>query len=201
HQSLFNGKRNLFFDAKDKYNLSKTGKSFIAGILEHVKEFTLVTNQWVNSYKRLVPGYEAPVYISWGRRNRSSLIRVPMYKPGRENATRVELRSPDPACNPYLAFSCMLAAGLQGMDKNYKLAEPVEEDIYEMTEAGRKKLKIETLPYSLENAIEIFEKSALMKETLGNHIFSRLIANKKTEWDEYRVHVSRFEVDKYLPLL
>ncbi|OGC78510.1 MAG: glutamine synthetase [candidate division Zixibacteria bacterium RBG_16_50_21] len=201
HQSLFAGNKNLFFDPKDRLHLSKAGKEFIAGLLTHVKEFTLVTNQWVNSFKRLVPGYEAPVYISWAMRNRSSLIRVPMYKPGREKATRAELRSPDPACNPYLAFSVMLASGLKGVDKNYELPEPIEEDIYHMSLAERKKRKIDTLPESLEKAIEIFEKSSLMKETLGDHIFERLIANKRKEWDEFRIHVSKYETDKYLPLL
>ena len=201
HQSLFAGNKNLFFDAKDKYHLSKMGKSFIAGLLSHVRDFTLATNQWVNSYKRLVPGYEAPVYISWARRNRSSLIRVPMYKPGREKATRVELRSPDPACNPYLAFSVMLAAGLKGMESNYVLPEPVEEDIYHMPEAERRKRKIDTLPNSLENACNLFEKSQLMRETLGDHIFEQLIANKRKEWDEFRIHVSQYEEEKYLPLL
>ncbi len=201
HQSLFENEKNIFFDAKDQYHLSKLAKNFVAGLLNHVKEFTLVTNQWVNSYKRLVPGYEAPVYISWGRRNRSSLIRVPMYKPGKEKATRIELRSPDPACNPYLAFSAMLAAGLKGIEKNYSLPEPVEEDIYDMTPKERAKRKIDTLPDSLENAIKLFEKSELMQETLGDHIFNQLIANKKKEWDEFRVHVSQYEIQKYLSIL
>jgi len=201
HQSVFAGNKNIFFDAKDKYHLSKSGKSFIAGLLHYVKEFTLVTNQWVNSYKRLVPGYEAPVYISWARRNRSSLVRVPMYKPGREKATRAELRCPDPACNPYLAFSVMLASGLKGIEQNLELPEPVEEDIFHMSTAERKRRKIETLPDSLENAIALFEKSNLMRECLGDHIFEKLIANKKKEWDDFRVHVSQYETDRYLPFL
>ena len=201
HQSVFAGNKNIFFDAKDKYHLSKAGKSFIAGLLHYVRDFTLVTNQWVNSYKRLVPGYEAPVYISWARRNRSSLVRVPMYKPGREKAPRAELRCPDPACNPYLAFSVMLAAGLKGIEQNLELPEPVEEDIYHMSLAERKKRKIETLPDSLENAIALFEKSSLMRESLGDHIFEKLIANKKKEWDEFRIHVSKYETDRYLPFL
>jgi len=136
HQSLFKGKKNVFFDGSDPYNLSAAGKSYIAGILRHAREMAAVTNQWVNSYKRLVPGYEAPVYVSWARRNRSAMVRVPMYKPGKEQATRMEFRSPDPACNPYLAFAVMLAAGLKGIEKNYSLADPVEEDIYEMDEAS-----------------------------------------------------------------
>jgi len=201
HQSVFAGNKNIFFDAKDKYHLSKAGKSFIAGLLHYVRDFTLVTNQWVNSYKRLVPGYEAPVYISWARRNRSSLVRVPMYKPGREKATRAELRCPDPACNPYLAFSVMLASGLKGIEQNLVLAEPVEEDIFHMSLAERKKRKIETLPDSLENAIALFERSSLMRESLGDHIFEKLIANKKKEWDEFRIHVSKYETDRYLPFL
>jgi glutamine synthetase len=201
HQSLFEGEKNLFFDPSDKHNLSKTAKCYVAGLLRHVKEFTLVTNQWVNSYKRLVAGYEAPVYISWGRRNRSSLIRVPMYKPGREKATRIELRSPDPACNPYLAFSVMLAAGLKGIEEKYKLPESIEENIYEMSPEEREKNNIEFLPDTLENATRELERSELMREALGDHIFEHLIANKKVEWDAYKMHVSQYELDKYLPVL
>ncbi len=201
HQSLFKDEKNLFFDPKDKYHLSKIARCYMAGLLRHVKEFTLVTNQWVNSYKRLVSGYEAPVYISWGRRNRSSLIRVPMYKPGREKATRIELRSPDPACNPYLAFSVMLACGLKGIEEEYKLPEPVEENIFEMSPEDRAKNNIEFLPDTLENATREMEQSELMREALGNHIFGHLIANKKVEWDAYKIHISHYELDKYLPLL
>jgi len=201
HQSLFQGEKNLFFDPKDKHHLSKMAKCYTAGLLRHVKEFTLVTNQWVNSYKRLVAGYEAPVYISWGRRNRSSLIRIPMYKPGREKATRIELRSPDPACNPYLAFAVMLAAGLKGIEEEYKLPEPIEENIYEMSPEQRAKNNIEFLPDTLENATREMEKSELMRETLGDHIYHHLIANKKVEWDAYKIHISQYELDKYLPLL
>jgi glutamine synthetase len=201
HQSLFQGDSNAFFQKDDQYSLSDTGKSYIAGLMKHVKELTLVTNQWVNSYKRLVPGYEAPCYISWGQRNRSSLIRIPMYRPGKEKSTRVELRSPDPACNPYLAFALMLAAGLEGVEKNYPLAPPVEDNIFEMNASERKRRKIDSLPDSLENAIRTFEKSDLMRETLGEHIFNSLIANKLTEWDRYRIHVSRYELETYYPLL
>jgi glutamine synthetase len=201
HQSLFQGDSNAFFQKDDQYNLSETGKAYIAGLMKHVKELTLVTNQWVNSYKRLVPGYEAPCYISWGQRNRSSLIRIPMYRPGKEKSTRVELRSPDPACNPYLAFALMLAAGLEGIEKNYPLMAPVEDNIFEMNAAERKRRKIDSLPDSLENAIRTFEKSDLMRETLGEHIFNSLIANKLTEWDRYRVHVSQFELENYYPWL
>jgi glutamine synthetase len=201
HQSLFKGEKNLFFDPNDKYHLSKIGKCYMAGLLRHVKEFTLVTNQWVNSYKRLVAGYEAPVYISWGRRNRSSLIRVPMYKPGREKATRIELRSPDPACNPYLAFSVMLTSGLKGIEEEYELPEPIEENIFEMSEEQRAKNNIEFLPDTLENATREMEKSELVRQTLGDHIFHHLIANKQVEWDAYKIHISQYELDKYLPLL
>ncbi len=201
HQSLFQGERNAFFDANDRYHLSAVGKCYIAGIMHHAREMAAITNQWVNSYKRLVPGYEAPVYVSWARRNRSTMVRVPMYKPGKEQATRMEFRSPDPACNPYLAFAAMLAAGLKGIEENYVLPDPVEEDIYEMHEAARAKAGIESLPGNLFEAIKEVEKSALIRETLGDHIFNKFIENKKIEWDCYRTHVSRFEIEKYLPIM
>lgn len=201
HMSIFDGEKNLFFDKKGEYNLSDFGRKFTAGVLRHIKEFTLVTNQWVNSYKRLVPGYEAPVYVSWGRRNRSSMVRVPMYRVGKEKATRIELRSPDPAANPYLAFACMLAAGLRGVEKNYELPDPIEQNIFGMTDKEKADLNIEVLPNSLENAIIEFENSDFVRETLGDHIHEKLIVNKKIEWDAYRMHVSQFENDKYLPML
>jgi glutamine synthetase len=201
HQSLFKGDNNAFFDKNDKYHLSETGKHYIAGILKHCKEITAVTNQWVNSYKRLVPGYEAPVYISWARRNRSTLVRVPMYKPKKEKATRVEFRSPDPACNPYLAFSVMLAAGLEGIKKKYELPEPIEENIYELNPKRREEAGIEMLPDNLYEAIKLMEKSSIVKETLGDHIFYKFIDNKKIEWDRYRIHVSKYELDSYLSRL
>jgi glutamine synthetase len=201
HQSLFKGDRNAFFDPKDEFHLSKMAKCYIAGILKHSREITAITSQWVNSYKRLVPGYEAPVYISWARRNRSALVRVPMYKPGKEKATRIELRSPDPACNPYLAFSVMLAAGLKGVQEGYELRPPVEEDIFEMSEEKRKQHGIDSLPGSLLEAIQETEASELVRETLGDHIFQKFIENKKIEWDQYRTHVSQFELERYLPLL
>jgi len=179
HQSLFKGDRNAFFDPKYQYFLSETGKNYIAGILTHVKEITLVLNQWVNSYKRFVPGYEAPVYICWARRNRSALVRVPLYKPGKEKATRIELRSPDPACNPYLAFACMLNAGLKGIEKNYKLPDPTEIDVYHLSEAERGQMGIDQLPGSLIKAIEYAEKSELLRETIGDHIFEQFIISKK----------------------
>jgi glutamine synthetase len=201
HQSLFKGDKNAFFDPAGKYNLSTTAKQYIAGILKHAPEITLVTNQWVNSYKRLVPGYEAPVYVSWAQRNRSNLVRVPMYKPGREKATRIEYRSPDPSCNPYLAFAVMLAAGMEGIEKGYELREPAEVNLYEMSEAERKKAGINTLPASLHEAITIAENSELVKKALGEHIFEKLIENKKIEWDRYRIRITGYEIDEYLPIL
>ncbi|MBN1471010.1 MAG: glutamine synthetase [Syntrophaceae bacterium] len=201
HQSLFKGNKNAFFDGSDKYHLSKFAKHYIAGIMKHAPEITAICNQWVNSYKRLVPGYEAPVYVSWARRNRSAMIRVPMYKPGKEKATRIEYRSPDPACNPYLAFAVMLAAGLKGVEGKYELPEPVEEDIFEMDEKARAKAGIISLPGSLYEAIEKVSKSALVKETLGEHIFKKFIENKKVEWDRYRTHISQFEIESYLPII
>lgn len=201
HQSLFKNGENAFYDPEDPYYLSKVGKSFIAGLLKHAREICLVVAQWVNSYKRLVPGYEAPVYVSWARRNRSTLIRVPMYKPGKSEATRIEFRCPDPACNPYLAFSVMLAAGLKGIKENYKLPDPIEEDIFHMSDAERQKRGIQSLPGSLGEAIDETEKSILVRETLGEHIFNKFIDNKKIEWDRYRMHVSRYELEYYLPIL
>ena len=201
HLSLFKGDRNAFFDSKDKYHLSDIGKGFIAGVLRHAPEITSVTNQWINSYKRLVPGYEAPVYITWAQRNRSALIRIPMYKPGKENATRIEFRSPDPACNPYLAFSVVLAAGLEGIEKGYKLSEPVPHNIYEMSEDERQKLNIGNLPEDLLEAIHLTEKSELVKKALGEGLFTYFIRNKKMEWNEYKCQISQYELDKYLPIL
>ncbi len=201
HQSLFKGNKNVFYDPKDKYHLSKEAKGYIAGLLKHAPEITAVCNQWVNSYKRLVPGYEAPVNVAWARRNRSALVRVPMYKPGKEQATRIELRSPDPSCNPYLAFSVMLAAGLEGIEKGYKLSDPVEQDIFEMSEKEKKKTGILTLPGSLAKAIEITEKSDVVRRALGDHVFNNFIDSKKIEWDAYRTHVHPYELNKYLSIL
>ena len=201
HQSLFKGDKNTFFDAKDEYHLSKVARSYIAGLLKHAPEITSVCNQWINSYKRLVPGYEAPIYVSWARRNRSDLVRVPEYRPGREKATRIEFRSPDPACNPYLAFSVMLAAGLEGIENNYEVPEPIEENVYEMGEAERIKRGIDVLPASLIEAIQITEKSALVRKALGDHVFDAFIQNKKIEWNQYRSQVTEYELEKYLPIL
>jgi glutamine synthetase len=201
HQSLFKGDTNVFYDANDQYFLSDIAKHYIAGILKHAPEITAFANQWVNSYKRLVPGYEAPVYMAWARRNRSALVRVPLYKPGKEKANRIELRSPDPACNPYLAFSVMLAAGLEGIEKKYELPEPVEKDIYELSVKEREELGIGSLPGNLIQAIEKVEQSAVVKKALGDHIFDNFIMNKKIEWNEYRKQVHPYELEKYLPIL
>ena len=201
HQSLFKGDKNAFFDPDDEYHLSDVGKGYIAGLLKHAPEITSVTNQWINSYKRLVPGYEAPVYITWARRNRSTLVRVPMYKPNKEKATRVEFRSPDPACNPYLAFSVMLAAGLAGIKNRYELPPPTEKDVYLMSDEERAKEGIKTLPGSLIEAITLTEKSELVREALGDHIFNNFITSKKVEWDRYRVNVTEWELKEYLSVL
>lgn len=201
HMSLFEGTRNAFFDPKDKYHLSDVAKCFIAGLLRHAREITAVTNQWVNSYKRLIPGYEAPVYLSWALRNRSDLIRIPMYKPGKEKATRLEFRSPDPACNPYLAFSVLLAAGMEGVEKNYEFPSPVEANVYEMCESERREHGISELPGSLIEAIALTEGSDLVRRSLGDHVFTHFIMNKKIEWDMFRKHVTTYEINKYLPIL
>jgi glutamine synthetase len=203
HMSLFStkGGRNAFFDKNDKYHLSKIAKGFIAGLMEHAEEITSITNQWVNSYKRLVPGYEAPVYISWARRNRSDLIRIPMYKPGKEKATRVEYRAPDPACNPYLAFAVMLGAGIEGIKRGYKLKPPIERNVYEMSDEERKKIGIETLPGDLYEAILLTGKSKLIREVLGEHVFTKFLQNKKIEWNNYRAQVTSYELERYYSIL
>jgi glutamine synthetase len=201
HMSLFKGDRNAFFDADDPQHLSKIAKHFAAALLKHAPEITAVTNQWVNSYKRLLPGYEAPVYITWARRNRSDLIRIPEYQPGKENATRIEYRSPDPACNPYLAFSVMLAAGLEGIEKEYEPPPPVEKNVFEMTERERKEMGIGTLPGNLYEAIKLTENSELVKKALEEHVFNTFIQNKKVDWDRYRTQVTDYEIREYLPTL
>ena len=191
HQSLFQGDKNVFFDPNDPYHLSPIAKSFIAGLVHHAPAITAVTNQWVNSYKRLIQGYEAPVYISWASVNRSDLIRVPAYKQGREESVRIEYRAPDPACNPYLAFSVLLAAGL----------DPVEDNVYQMADAERTQRGIGILPGSLWEAISLAEQSSLVRNCLGDHVFNSFLQNKKIEWDQYKAHVSDFELKKYLPIL
>jgi glutamine synthetase len=201
NQSLFKGEKNAFFDKNDEYHLSDLAKCYIAGLLRHAPEITSITNQWVNSYKRLVPGYEAPVYVSWARRNRADLIRVPEYKPGRENSTRIEYRSPDPACNPYLAFSVMLAAGLEGIEKRYDLPPPVQENVYQMSDEEREKRGIGNLPADLLEAVRLMAKSELVRRALGEHTFNAFIKNKLIEWDQYRRQVTQFELERYLPAL
>lgn len=201
HQSLFKNGKNAFFDASDEHHLSAEGKSYIAGLLKHAREMVCITNQWVNSYKRLVPGYEAPVYVAWAQRNRSALVRVPMYKPGKEAATRVELRCPDPAANPYLAFAAMLAAGMKGIDDGYELPKAVEENIFGMNEEELAAHGIDALPGSLYEAAIQMKESPLMLDLLGDHLHTNLVGNKMHEWDEYRTHVSEFEIEKYLPIL
>ena len=201
HMSLFEGERNAFFDPKDRFHLSETAKRYIVGLLRHAREITLVTNQWVNSYKRLVPGYEAPVYTSWAVVNRSDLIRVPAYKPGKENAVRVEYRSPDPACNPYLAFSIMLAAGLEGIEGRYELPPPSEQNVAEMSESMRLEAGIETLPQDLSHAIELAHGSDLVRSALGEDIFEKFIQNKKIEWANYHAQVTGYETELYLKTL
>lgn len=199
HQSLSNSSgKNLFFDKKEEYSLSKLAKKFIAGQLKEAAGICMVMSPLVNSYKRLVPGYEAPVYLSWARINRSALIRVPQFSSDNSKAARIELRSPDPSCNPYLAFSVMLRAGLNGIKENMTPPKPVEENIYEMDEEERFSRNINTLPDSLGSAIKAFEKSELARETLGEHCLERLIDSNKKSWDEYRLRVSTWEVEQYL---
>ena len=201
HQSLFKGDRNAFFDAECEYDLSDLAQSYIAGLLHHSREICSVFAQSVNSYKRLVPGFEAPVYIAWARRNRSALIRVPMYQPGKELATRMEYRAADPVCNPYLTFAVMLAAGLEGVEKGYELPAPLEQNIYKMSETERKNMGVESLPASLGEAIAETEKSELVRRALGDHTFDRFIALKKQEWDDHRIQVTPYEIEKFLPVM
>jgi glutamine synthetase len=201
HQSLFRDGRNAFYDADDEYHLSPVAKSFIAGQLRHAREMSALFAQWVNSYKRLVPGYEAPVYIAWSRRNRSALVRVPMYHPGKEKATRMELRCPDPSCNPYLTFAGLLQAGLEGIEKGYELPEPMERNLYDLSASDREELGIEQLPETLGEAIELTAESELVLRTLGEHTFNRFIEIKRQEWEDYRVQVTPWELERYLGIL
>ncbi len=201
HQSLSKEGRNAFFDADDQYFLSDTAKAFIAGQLKHAREISPLFAQWVNSYKRLVPGFEAPVYLAWSRRNRSALIRVPLYHPGKEQATRAELRCPDPACNPYLCFAGMLHAGLEGIEHGYELPEPMEQNLYHLTPEERQRRGIEQLPETLGEAIEIAAESELVLRILGEHAFNRFIEIKRLEWEDYRVQVTPYEIEQFLPIL
>jgi glutamine synthetase len=201
HQSLFADGRNAFFDADDQWHLSEAGKAFIAGQLRHAREIAAVFAQWVNSYKRLVPGYEAPVYVAWSQRNRSALIRIPLYKPGSEQATRAEIRCPDPACNPYLTFAALLHAGLEGIERGYELPEPMETNLYHLTAEQRRERGIISLPETLGEAIDELAQSELARRALGPHIFDRYVELKRKEWDEYRVQLTRWEMERYLPVL
>src|SRR5215207_4777307 len=201
HQSLFKGGRNAFYDANDQYYLSDVAKSFIAGQLKHAREISALFAQWVNSYKRLVPGYEAPVYVAWSRRNRSALIRVPLYHPGKEQATRCEIRSPDPSCNPYLCFSALLQAGLEGIEKGYELPEPMERNLYHLTAEQRRERGIVALPETLGEAIDELASSDLARRALGPHIFDRYVELKRKEWDDYRVQLTDWEMQRYLSVL
>jgi glutamine synthetase len=208
HLSLFEGDTNAFHDASDPYRLSPIAKKFMAGLLHHAREITAVTNQWVNSYKRLtsrlhgpLPSGEAPIFVAWGHSNRSALVRVPMYKPRKGASTRIEYRAPDPACNPYLAFALILSAGLKGIEEDYEVPDESEDNTYELTAAERAAGGIERLPSSLGEALKIMESSELVAETLGEHLFSYFLANKRREWDEYSAHVTGFELDRYLSQL
>jgi glutamine synthetase len=201
HQSLFKDGRNAFFDTDDAWHLSDNGKAFIAGQLRHAREISAVFAQWVNSYKRLVPGYEAPVYVAWSRRNRSALIRIPLYKPGAEQATRAEIRCPDPSCNPYLTFAALLHAGLEGIEQGYELPDPMETNLYHLTPEQRRERGIVSLPETLGEAIDELAASDLARKALGPHIFDRYVELKRKEWDEYRVQLTSWELDKYLSVL
>lgn len=198
HQSLFTKDGNAFFDANADGHLSQVCRWYIAGLLKYAPEFCAVTNPLVNSYKRLIPGYEAPVYVSWAQANRSAMVRVPLYKPGKEAATRIELRSPDPSCNPYLAFAVMLGAGLKGIEEKLELMPESTNDIFEMTEAELEAAGIKTLPGNLGEAINLFSKSETMKEILGDHIHTFYSENKKAEWADYLTDVSEWELNRYL---
>jgi len=198
HMSLFKDGRNQFFAEGDGYHLSEAGKQFIAGLLRHARELSAVFAQWVNSYKRLVPGFEAPVYVAWSQRNRSALIRIPLYKPGSEQATRAEIRCPDPACNPYLTFAALLHAGLEGIERGYELEPPMDSNLYHLSAEERRERGIVSLPETLGEAIDEFAASDLMRRAFGDHIFDNYIRLKRTEWDDYRVQLTEWELERYL---
>ena len=201
HMSLFKEGRNQFYDQDDAFHLSPAGKQFIAGLLHHAREVSAVFAQWVNSYKRLVPGFEAPVYVAWSQRNRSALVRIPLYKPGSEQATRAELRCPDPACNPYLTFAALLHAGLEGIEQGYELPDPMETNLYHLSPEERHERGIVSLPETLGEAIDEFSRSDLMRRAFGDHIFDNYIRLKRAEWDDYRVQLTQWELDRYLSVL
>src|SRR5690606_33100662 len=201
HVSLFEGDRNVFHEPGAQYQLSKTARAFIAGLLRHAPEITAVTNQWVNSYKRLQGGGEAPAYVCWGHNNRSALVRVPMYKPDKGQSARVEIRSVDSACNPYLAYAVILVAGLKGIEEGYELPPGAEDDVWALTDRERRAMGIDRLPASLDEAIHAMENSELVAETLGEHVYEFFLRNKRAEWDEYRLQVTAYERAKMLPVL
>jgi glutamine synthetase len=201
HVSLFEGDRNAFYDSEDPYELSPTGKAFVAGLLRHAREICAVTNQWVNSYKRLIVGGEAPTTVCWGHANRSALVRVPMYSPGKASSRRVEIRSLDAACNPYLAYAVILAAGLRGVQKEYELPPAAEDDVWSLTDAERRAAGYANLPQNLNEALIEMENSELVAEALGEHVFDFFLRNKRAEWDAYRREVTPYELRTYLPML
>ena len=201
HVSLFEGDRNAFYDGEDPYELSKTGRAFVAGLLKHARELSAVTNQWVNSYKRLIVGGEAPTAVCWGHANRSALVRVPMYKPAKAASRRVEIRTPDSACNPYLAYAVILAAGLKGVQENYELPPPAEDDVWSLSEAERRAAGYDSLPQNLGEALAELENSELVAETLGEHVYDFFLRNKRVEWDGYRSEVTPYELRTGLPVL
>jgi glutamine synthetase len=201
HVSLFEGDANAFYEPGAEYQLSETGRRFIAGLLRHAPEISLVTNQWVNSYKRLITGGEAPSYVCWGHNNRSAMVRVPMYKPLKGNSTRVEVRTIDAAANPYLAYAAVLAAGMKGVEEGYELPPETEDDVWSLTDRERSSLGITQLPQSLNEAIAVAEKSELLAETLGEHVFDFVLRNKRAEWTDYQGEVTAFERDRMLPIV
>jgi glutamine synthetase len=201
HMSLFEGDSNAFYEAADEVRLGKVGKSFVAGLLAHAGEISAVTNQWINSYKRLAGGGEAPSYVCWGRNNRSALVRVPLFKPNKASAARVEYRAIDPACNPYLSFALLLNAGLDGVEKGLALPPEAEDNVWELTDRERRALGITALPRSLDTAINLMEDSELVAETLGEHVFDYFLRNKRAEYDEYRRQVTSWELITSLPKL
>ncbi len=201
NMSLFKNGENAFSDPDREHGLSVVAEHFLAGLMKHARELTALTNQWINSYKRLTPGYEAPVYISWAKQNRSDLIRIPATKPGKTVNTRLEYRAPDPACNPYLAFAALLHVGLEGIEKKYPLEKPFDGNLYEMRYKERQAAGIKQLPGDLYEAIQELEKSELMRDVLGDHVFNNFIRNKVIEWNEYRTQVTSFELDRYLAIL
>jgi glutamine synthetase len=201
HLALYEGERNALFDPTGEAGLSKVGRAFVAGLLEHARAITAVTNQWVNSYKRLVPGFEAPVHVSWARRNRSALVRVPAERPGDEWSSRIEYRAPDPACNPYLAFALIVAAGLDGIERELEPPAETPENLASLSEAERRAAGIASLPDNLLDAVHLMERSELVASTLGEHVFEWFIRNKREEWETHRTDVTPLEIERGFPLL